>query len=41
MGKAGMEYRSSCKKANGYIWSKIINKPDIHWPGKFSSTSKI
>lgn len=39
--RPGTKCRSSWKNANGYVWGKIIHKPDIHRAEKFWSTLGI
>lgn len=41
MGKAGTKCESSWKNANGYVWGKIIHKPDIHWAENFEAHLRI
>lgn len=38
MGKAATKCESSWKNANGYVWGKIIHKPEIHRAGKRGPT---
>lgn len=41
MEKAGTNCESSWKNAKGYVWGKIIHKPDIHWARKCWSALRI
>lgn len=41
MEKAGTKCKSSWKNAKGYVWGKIIHKPDIHWARNCWSALRI
>lgn len=39
--RQGQKCESSWKNANGYVWGKIIHKPDIHWAENLEAHLRI